>query len=252
MAFNKSKCKILHVGHNNQKYEYFMNGKKIEATMEEKDLGVWVQATMKPTKQCATAAKSANFALGQISRAFHFRKKKNLVPLYKTFIRPKLEFAASAWSPWTEGDKKQLEKVQERLVRLLSDVKGKTYEEKLVDAGLTTLVERRERGDAIETFKTLKGFNRVQKEKWFQLEEENRRPTRQNAEATDEGVRKKGNVLQTETARLEIRRNFYNVRATKTWNAIPEEVKNQTSVNAFKNAYDRWKSNADQKQSNVQ
>ena len=31
-------------------------------------------------------------------------------------------------------------------------------------AGLTTLVERRERGDAIETFKTLNGFNKVQKE----------------------------------------------------------------------------------------
>ena len=137
-------------------------------------------------------------------------------------------------------------------MRLLSDVKGKTHEEKLADAGLTTLVERRERGDAIETFKTLKGFNRVEKEKWFQREEENRRPTRQNAEATDEGVRKKENVLQTEAARLEIRRNFFNVRATKTWNAIPEVVKNQTSVNAFKNAYDRWKSNAGQKQSNVQ
>ena len=58
-------------------------------------------------------------------------------------------------------------------------------------AGLTTLVERRERGDAIETFKTLNGFNKVKKEKWFRMEEENRRPTRQNAEATDEGVKKR-------------------------------------------------------------
>ena len=36
-----------------------------------------------------------------------------------------------------------------------------TYEEKLQDAGLTTLTERREREDAIETFKTNKGFKRV-------------------------------------------------------------------------------------------
>ena len=26
MSFNVAKCKILHVGHNNPKYEYFMNG----------------------------------------------------------------------------------------------------------------------------------------------------------------------------------------------------------------------------------
>ena len=35
------------------------------------------------------------------------------------------------------------------------DKKGGTYEERLESIGLTTLVERRERGDAIETFKTM-------------------------------------------------------------------------------------------------
>ena len=246
MSFNEKKCKIIHAGHNNPGYAYFMNGTKIEEASEEKDLGVWVQANMKPAKQCASAAKSANFALGQISRAFHYRKKSNLVPLYKTFVRPKLEFAASAWSPWTEGDKKQLEKVQERLVRMLSDVKGSTYEQKLADAGLTTLEKRRKRGDAIETFKTLNGFNRVDKKKWFSLENEDARPTRRNAEVSESGVRKKDHVLRTESARLEVRRNFYNVRAAKTWSDIPQSVKDTTSVNAFKNAYDKWSYNQNQ------
>ena len=82
MEFNQMKCKIIHCGNNNPMNDYYMNGNKIEAAMEEKDLGVWVQANMKPAKQCASAAKVANFALGQISRAFHFRKKENLVPLY--------------------------------------------------------------------------------------------------------------------------------------------------------------------------
>ena len=93
--------------------------------------------------------------------AFHYRKKDYVVPLYKTFIRPRLEFAAAAWCPWTEGDNKVLEKVQERMIRSLSDAKGATYEEKLEDVGLTTLRDRRKGGDVIEVFKTLKGFNRV-------------------------------------------------------------------------------------------
>ena len=54
-----------------------------------------------------------------------------------------------------------MERVQECLVRLLSDEWGKNYEEKLKDAGLTTLRERRRRGDAIETYKTLAQINRV-------------------------------------------------------------------------------------------
>ena len=165
MSFNAEKCKILHVGKKNPKYEYFMSGIKISEAEEEKDLGVWVDTSMKPSKQCAVAAKTANFALGQMQRAFHYRTKNNLVPIYKTFIRPKLEFAVAAWNPWMEMDKNVLERVQQRMIRLLSDVRGKTYEEKLKDVGLLPLTERRERGDAIEAFKTLNGFNNVNKAK---------------------------------------------------------------------------------------
>ena len=168
MAFNAKKCKVLHGGRTNPRYKYVMNGEELESVKEEKDLGVFIEDTMKPTKQCAAAAKAANFALGQLQRAFHYRKKSNLVPLYKTFVRPRLEHAVAAWSPWQESDIKCLEKIQERLIRMLSDVKGETYEEKLKDAGLTTLKERRSRGDAIQTFKVLKGFNKVSKENWFQ------------------------------------------------------------------------------------
>ena len=126
MAFNVKKCKILHVGRSNPRYKYYLNGEEVEEVKEEKDLGVFVEDTLKPTKQCTAAAKAANFTLGQIQRAFHYRKKEYLVPLYKTFVRPKLEHAVAAWSPWLESDIKSLEKIQERLIRMLSDVKGIT------------------------------------------------------------------------------------------------------------------------------
>ena len=180
---------------------------------------------MKPGKQCAAAAKAANFALGQMQRAFHYRTKATLVPIYKTFVRPKLEFAVAAWNPWLEMDKKALEKVQERLIRLLSDAKGKTYEEKLEDVGLTTLTERRERGDAIEAFKTLNGFNQVDKNNWFDIETEERRPTRRNVVITQDGEIRKKNVLKVETARLDVRKNFFTIRAANVWNKIPVEVR---------------------------
>ena len=123
---------------------------------------------------------------------------------------------------------------------MLSDVKGETYEEKLRSVNLTTLTERRERGDVIEAFKTLNGINKVDKNKWFMIEQDDTRATRRNTEVTEEGERRRVNVLKEEAARLEIRRNFYNIRAAKAWNKIPETVRNQKSTNAFKNAYDKW------------
>ena len=129
--------------------------------------------------------------------------------------------------------------MQERLIKMLSDVKGETYEKKLEDAGLTTLEERRIRGDAIETFKTLKGFNRVQKENWFKEISDNARPTRMTSTVQGGQVVKKEAVLEVERSRLEIRRNFFSTRAAKEWNELPESVKKSTSVNGFKDSYDR-------------
>ena len=37
---------------------------------------------------------------------------------------------------------------------------------------------------------------------------------------------------------LEIRRNFFSCRATKVWNALPENVKSASSVESFKYKYD--------------
>ena len=166
-----------------------------------------------------------------MQRAFHFRTKSNVIPLYKTFIRPKMESSVAAWSPWTEADKKVLEKVQERMIRLLSDARGATYEEKLKDVGLTTLTERRERGDAIEAFKTLNGFNQVDKNNWFDIETEKRRPTRRNVVITQDGEIRKKNVLKVETARLDVRKNFFTIRAANVWNKIPVEVREKNTVN---------------------
>ena len=54
-------------------------------------------------------------------------------------------------------------------------------------------------------------------------------------------VVKKESVLLVERARLETRHNFFSIRAAKQWNDLPDLVKNCTSVNGFKNNYDRWR-----------
>ena len=115
---------------------------------------------------------------------------------------------------------------------MLSNVRGATYEEKLRDAGLTTLKERRARGDAIQTFKVLKGFSEVPKERWFQLVADDARPTRTTARIEGDNVVKEEAVLVVERARLETRRNFFSIRAAKEWNELPEIVKNSTSTYA--------------------
>jgi len=145
MSFNLSKCKFMHVGTHNPAYEYFMRGGvRLEETEEERDIGVAVTKNLKPSAQCSKAAGRASAVLGQLRRNFHYRDRYTFLRLYKQYVRPHLEFSAPAWSPWLQGDKDTLEKVQEKAVKMVTGLRGANYLEKCAKLGLETLEKRRD------------------------------------------------------------------------------------------------------------
>ena len=139
----------MHFGVKNQQWKYTMNGQEIEEVETEKDVGFLVATTLKPSLQCSAAAGKANGVLGQISRGVKYRDKKTFLQLYKVYVRPHLEYCIQAWSPYTQADKEKLEKVQKRAVGMVAGLRGRNYEQKLREVGLTTLEERRVSGDMI-------------------------------------------------------------------------------------------------------
>ena len=169
MAFNVAKCKVLHVGRTNEGAKYSMNGAELASTEEERDIGVRVTADMKPSRQCKEAAQRASGVLGQISRAFHYRDKKTFLQLYKQYVRPHLEFAVPAWSPWTVADIGVLERVQERAVKMISGLTGKTYEERIAELGMPSLELRRVHFDLVQVYKIIRGQDNVDLTTWFEL-----------------------------------------------------------------------------------
>jgi ribonucleases P/MRP protein subunit RPP40 len=50
MSFNKDKCKIMHIGHNNSQHAYYMQETRLKVVEEEKDVGVIVHNSLKPTR----------------------------------------------------------------------------------------------------------------------------------------------------------------------------------------------------------
>ena len=232
MSFNTDKCKVLHVGHNNPQYSYTMNGYTLSEPGWEQDIGVKVKENLKPSLQCSSASKRANFVLGQISRAFHFRDRHVFLRLYKTYVRCHLEFAVSAWSPWTERDKYALEKVQRRAVRMITGLKGKNYEEKLKELGMLSLEDRRIRYDMVQVFKILYKFDDVDSRVWFQTMENSARDTRLSSYPLN---------LTTTRSRLEIRQHFFSQRVVNLWNDLPVHVKDSRNPKIFKQRFDEWK-----------
>jgi hypothetical protein len=223
MSFNLAKCKIMHVGPHNPGYEYFMGGTKLGTTEEEKDIGVTVTRNLKPSVQCSRAAGRASAVLGQIRRNFHYRDRHTFIKLYKQYVRPHLEFAVPAWSPWLQGDKDILEKVQERAVRMVSGLKGNTYKEKCAELGLKTLEERRTAQDMalVHKFLTERGESGLFK----RTSDQQRSRTRQAA--GEHG-------LCVQYARTDPRKNSFAIRTVETWNRLPETVKSAENGEKFR------------------
>ena len=126
--------------------------------MKEKDLGVTMNANMTVSEQCRIAASKGNQVIGMIRRNITYKEKNLTVPLYKAIVRPHLEYCIHAWNPHLRKDIDMLEKIQRRATTLISGLKDLRYEERLKTCGLTTLETRRLRGDQIEVFKILNGY----------------------------------------------------------------------------------------------
>ena len=92
-----------------------MNDVELGSITEEKDLGVIIANNLLVAKHCAYAYSKANRTLGMIKRTVVSRDIRILLNLYKTLVRPHLEYCSPAWSPHYQKDKQLLEKVQHRL-----------------------------------------------------------------------------------------------------------------------------------------
>ena len=167
MLFNVSKCKIIHMGNKNRNFNYTVDGRFLEAVDSEKDGGVVIHKSLKPSLQCAKAAVKANFVLGRLSRVVTYRDKTTFIRLYQVYVGHHLEYAVHTWSPWTVADKEVLEKVQRRAVKMVINLRGLTYEERLSELGMVTMETRRARGDMIQTFKIMSGIDQVKQETWL-------------------------------------------------------------------------------------
>ena len=97
----------------------------------ERDLGVIVQSNSKVDMQCNKAACEANRRLGMIKRNSRFESRSVMLPLYKSIVRPHLDYCVQAWRPHDRKDIDKLEKMQRRATKMVEGLEGYSYSDSL-------------------------------------------------------------------------------------------------------------------------
>ena len=114
MRFNVDKCKVMHLGAKNMHASYILGGVELGGSVVEKDLGVLVDHKLNDGMQCQAAVSKASKVLSCIKRGTDSRDRDIILPLYKSLLRPHLEYAVQFWAPVLKKDIGELEKVQKR------------------------------------------------------------------------------------------------------------------------------------------
>ncbi len=229
LGFNSNKCKVVHLGRKNEGKQYIVSNNGIDTNLSdsngERDLGVLVDSELSFGKHITNIVNKANRQLGLIKRTFIIRDRHTLTMIYKSMIRPLLEYASPVWSPWRKKDITRIEQVQRRFTRLVEGTRGMNYEQRLNFLRLPSLAYRRDREQLIQVFKMLNGLYDVGEFAFFQKAHAN-------------NTRGHHLKLQTIRACTNRRAEFFSVKVIGTWNALPEMVVSAGSLNQFKNRMD--------------
>ena len=110
---------------------------------------------------------TANRVLGFIAQNFNNKSTELMLPLYKSLVRPHLEYAVQFWSPHSCRDIDKMERVQRKATKMIPEIRNHSYRQWLKDLELISLVQRRLRGQLIDVFKYLNRFNSVCKKGLF-------------------------------------------------------------------------------------
>jgi len=232
LYFNTDKCKVLHIGKNNPLKDYYMklgdNQVRLGDCESEKDLGVTFDMNLNFDVHIQNAINKANMMLGIIRRTFVYMDEESFLLLFKSLVRPHLEYGNIIWCPFLKRQSAAIERVQRRATKLLPNLKELSYPERLTALRLPSLKARRVRGDLIQTFKIFNQIDNVDINNFFVIN-----PNDKTRNSVDK--------IFIQHSRTNTRKFCFSNRVAPLWNKLPKDVKLAPNLNKFKNLIDEQK-----------
>ena len=162
-------------------------------------------------------------------RSFQTPYPSFYINLFKTYVRPIIEYNSTIWNPTLISETRAIEKIQRKFTKYLCkklNIGYSDYFNRLHILNLETLEERRIKTDLINLYKILNDLVEIDFKDLFKFSSHIR-------PYNFRGHSKK--LLPSKFSGTTIRHNFFLNRTIPTWNNLPEEIINTRDINDFKN-----------------
>ena len=121
MKFNVAKCHSMrvtrHLPENQIQFEYSPHQQKLEQVKSAKYLGITITDNLDWGQYVSEISCKATKTMGFLWRNLALAHRHTKEVVYKTLVRPQLEYTAHIWHPYRETQIAQMEKVQRTAAR---------------------------------------------------------------------------------------------------------------------------------------
>ena len=224
MPVNVKKSGVLRIGFSdNYKQFYSLYNEQLKELQLERDLGVIIDGSLSNKPHIQKIVNQAMKIYGWMVRNLVTRDKVVILRVYKSLIRPILEYASSVWSPHRIGLIDQLERVQRKVTKLI--YRDALYSDRLTMLKLPTLRWRRNYLDMLRVYSIVHGDESLRRELITFSSE---------VSISDANLRRHRYTIYKANVHTEIFKHHFVNRVVDQWNSLPEPLLDLLQQSLFK------------------
>ena len=219
---------------NNTTLNFTINNQEFSRTNIVKDLGLFISYNLNWTTYIEKIQFKSSHLSYLILRSFQSTNPNLYIFLYKTYIRPLLEYNSAIWSPFLVKDLILAENTQKSFTRNLCkklNLKYLNYIDRLKILNLESLELRRVKSDLILVYKIMNNLIDINNSKLFTLN---------NIHSKYSLRRNSLYLIKSKASQTRIRENFFCNRIITTWNQLPNFIVTSPNLTNFKKNIDNF------------
>jgi len=200
---------------------YLLNGQPIQSVDSHLGLGVVVDSDLKFHGHIRSVVHRAGGLAQSYLKSTVCRSPEFMLFLFKTHIRPIIEYCSCVWHSGYIEDLRLLEKVQRRWTKQIEGLNSLSYDDRLHSLKMYSVQGRLLRADLIQCWKIFNSKSCLSPDDVFDSPPQNRT---------------RGHCFKIfpMCSRTDVRKRSFSVRCIPVWNSLPESVVCAPDVSSFK------------------